>query len=123
MFGIPIDLIVMAVSAFGGFYLKNSANNSERLHEERLAYKESVAAARNDKSGVVVRRFIVIIMMALFAFIIVAPAFMDVSTVVLEEGWFGTKQVIVEGIIYDDTIRMTITSIMGYYFGTSAAGR
>lgn len=123
MLGIPIELISMAASTLGGFFLKNAANNAERLHEERLAYKDSVSAARNDKSGVVVRRFIVIVMMAIFAFIVVAPAFMDVNTVLLEDGWFGTKQVVVKGIIYDETIRMTITAIMGYYFGTSAAGR
>jgi len=123
MFGIPIDLIVMGFSALGGFLLKNSANNAERLHEERLAYSKTVEAARNDSKGVVVRRFIVIIMMALFAFITIGPAFIDVSTVVLEERWWGTKEIIVDGIIYDDTMRMTITAIIGYYFGTSSAGR
>lgn len=124
MFGIPVDLIVMGVSALGGFLLKNSANTAERLHEERLAYTKSVAAARADKSGVLVRRFIVLVMMSLFAFVIVAPAFMDVSTVVLSEGWFGTTtKTVVDGVIYDDTIRMTIMSIMGFYFGTSSAGR
>lgn len=123
MFGIPIDLIVMGVSALGGFLLKNSANNSERLHEERLAYTKSVEAARNDSNGVIVRRFIVVVMMSLFAFIIIGPAFLDVSTVVLEDTWYGTKQIIVDGIIYDDTIRMTIMSIVGFYFGTSSAGR
>jgi hypothetical protein len=120
---IPMELITMGVSTLGGFWLKNMANNAERLHEERLAYKESVKAARNDKAGVLVRRFIVFVMVMLFVFIVAAPAFMDIQTVIIEDGWFGKSQMKIDGIMYDETMRMTITSIIGYYFGTSAAGR
>ena len=123
MFGIPMELLTMAFSTLGGFWLKHSANNAERIHEERLAYKESVAAARNDKAGVIVRRFIVFVMVMLFVFIVAAPAFMDINTVLIEDGWFGKKQIVVDGLMYDETMRMTITAIIGYYFGTSAAGR
>ena len=123
MFGIPIELVTMFISTLGGFFLKHSANNAERIHEERLAYKETVKAARDDKAGVIVRRFIVFVMVMLFVFIVAAPAFMDISTVIVEDGWFGNTVTKVDGIMYDETMRMTITAIIGYYFGTSAAGR
>lgn len=124
MFGIPLEVLSMAFSAFGGFYLKHKAHNAERLHEERLAYTNSVKAARSDKSGVIVRRFIVVVMMGILAFIVVAPAFLDVNTVIVKDGWlWGTNVVEVKGIMYDETIRMILTSIIGFYFGTSAANR
>jgi hypothetical protein len=124
MFGIPLEVISMAASALGGFWLTHSANQAERLHEERLAYTSSVKAARADSSGVIVRRFIVIVMMSLLAFIVVGPAFLDIDTVIVKDGWlWGTNVTTIDGIMYDETIRMIITSIIGYYFGTSSAGR
>lgn len=124
MFGIPLEVISMAASALGGFYFKNKAYNAERLHEERMAYAKSVKAARSDKSGVIVRRFIVLVMMSLLAFIIVAPAFLDIDTVVVKEGLlWGTNVTKIDGIMYDETLRMVITSIIGFYFGTSSASR
>ena len=122
MFGIPMELLSMAVSTVGGFYLKNSAQNAERLHEERMQNSQSRKDAEN-RSGVWIRRFIVLVMMSLLMFIVVAPAFLDVNTILIEDGWFGTKQIVVEGVIYDDTIRLIIVSIIGYYFGTSSAQR
>ncbi len=122
MFGIPMELLSMGVSTLGGFYLKNSAQNSERLHEERMQNSQSRKEAEN-RSGVWIRRFIVLVMMSLLMFIVIAPAFLDVNAVIIEEGWFGSKQLEVKGIIYDDTIRLIIVSIIGYYFGTSSAER
>ena len=123
MFGIPLEIISMGASALGGFWLTHSANQAERLHEERLAYNNSVRAAREDSAGVWVRRFIVLVMMSLLAFIVVGPAFIDVNTVIVEDHWYGKSKLVIEGIMYDETMRMIITSIVGYYFGTSSAGR
>ena len=123
MFGIPLEILSMLISTLGGFYLTNSANQAERLHEERLAYTASVKAARDDSKGVMVRRFIVIVMMGLLAYIVVAPSLIDANAVIVSEGWFWTTTTEVKGIVYDDTIRMIITSIIGYYFGSSSAGR
>ena len=122
MFGIPMELISMGVSTLGGFYLKNSAQNAERLHEERMQNSQSRKEAEN-RSGIWIRRFIVLVMMSLLMFIVIAPAFLDVNTILIEDTWFGTKQIVVDGIIYDDTIRLIIVSIIGYYFGTSSASR
>ena len=123
MFGIPLELISMAVSTLGGFWATSNANAAERLHEERLAYRDSVKAAREDTNGVWVRRFIVLVMMGLLTFIVVAPAFMDVNAVIVDEGWLFNTTTEVKGIIYDDTIRMILVSIIGFYFGTSSASR
>ncbi len=112
----------MGVSTVGGFYLKNAANNAKYLHDERMGDRKSRKEAEN-RSGIWIRRFIVLVMMFLLMFIVVAPAFLDINAVIIEEGWFGTKQIVVEGIVYDETIRMIITSIIGYYFGTSSATR
>lgn len=123
MFGIPLELISMAVSTLGGFWATSNANAAERLHEERLAYTSSVKAAREDTNGVWVRRFIVLVMMGLLTFIVVAPAFLDVNAVIVDEGWLFNTTTEVKGIIYDDTIRMILVSIIGFYFGTSSASR
>ena len=114
----------MAFSALGGFYLKHKAYEAERIHEERMAYLQTMREARSDKSGVLVRRFIVLVMMSLLAFIVVAPAFLEINTVIVEDGWLWGKNVTeIKGIMYDETIRMILTSIIGFYFGTSAANR
>ena len=123
MFGIPLELISMAVSTVGGFWLTHNANAAERLHEERLAAVGSVKAAREDTNGVWVRRFIVLVMMSLLTFIVVAPAFTEANAVIVDEGWLFNTTTEIHGIVYDDTIRMIITSIIGYYFGTSSASR
>lgn len=121
MFGIPLELLSMAVSTIGGFYLTNKAETAKQLHEERTQNRVSVAEARADTNGVWVRRFIVLVMMGLYSFIVVAPALIDANAVIVDEGWFFTTTTEVKGIIYDDTIKMVITSIIGYYFGQSSA--
>jgi len=80
-------------------------------------------AARDDVKGVWVRRFIVLVMMLLLVFIIVAPAFLDVNTVLVDEGWFFNTTTEIKGIMYDATTRTILTSIIGFYFGTSAGSR
>jgi len=82
-----------------------------------------LAAARADQNGVWVRRFIVVVMMSLLTYIVVAPSLMDANAVIVSEGWFFTTTTEVKGIVYDDTIRMIITSIIGYYFGSASAAR
>lgn len=123
MFGIPLEILSMVVSTLGGFYLTHKANEAERLHEERTYKADMIREARADKNGVWVRRFIVVVMMALLAYIVVAPSLMDANAVIVSEGWFFTTTTEVKGIVYDDTIRMIITSIIGYYFGSASASR
>ena len=123
MFGIPLEIISLGLSTVGGFYASSKTAEAERLHEERLAYTATVKAARDDVKGVWVRRFIVLVMMLLLVFIIVAPAFLDVNTVLVDEGWFFNTTTEIKGIMYDATTRTILTSIIGFYFGTSAGSR
>lgn len=123
MFGIPLEILSMIASTLGGFYLTFKGAEAERLHEERTYRSEATREARADSNGVWVRRFIVVVMMALLAYIVVAPSLMDANAVIVSEGWFFTTTTEVKGIVYDDTIRMIITSIIGFYFGGAAASR
>ncbi len=77
-----------------------------------------------------IRRFIVITMMSILAFIIIAPALEpSLTTNIISEietesflGFGGGKQIIVtvvNGVIYDETVRSILASIMGFYFGRS----
>ena len=122
---IATELITMGVSTLGGFALKYWAQQAEHRHEQFMNLMSS--QERADKvdggQGKYVRRFIVLVMMSLLAFIVIAPAFMDVNTVLVDKGWFFTTTTEIKGIIYDDTIRQILVSIIGFYFGTSAASK
>ena len=117
------DLITMGASTVVGFILKfianSQANTAMLLSKDIEARKE----AREDKNGVWVRRFIVLVMMSLLIFIVVAPSLMDANAVIVNEGWIFTTTTEVKGILYDDTIRQILVSIIGFYFGTSAASK
>ena len=122
---VPMELITLGVSTIGGFALKYMATQARYRHEQFLDLMGS--QERADKvdggKGVHVRRFIVVVMMALLTFIVVAPAFMDVSTVLIDKGFLFTTTTEVDGIIYDNTIRQILVAIIGFYFGTSAADK
>ena len=122
---IPYELITMGASAIGGFALKYMATQATFRHEQMMDLMGARAQANevDNGQGVYVRRFIVIVMMSLLTFIVVAPAFMDVNTVLVDEGFFFTTTTEVKGIIYDNTIRHILVAIIGFYFGTSAADK
>jgi len=122
----PIELLTMGASAIGGFALKYMATQAHNRHEQFMDLMGSQDRANkvDGGEGKYVRRFIVLIMMALLTFIVVAPAFMPgVNTVIVDEGWFFTTTTEVKGIIYDNTIRQILVAIIGFYFGTSAASK
>lgn len=121
----PIELITMGASAVGGFALKYMATQAQYRHEQMIDLMGSQQRADNvdGGQGKYVRRFIVLVMMSLLAFIVVAPAFMDVNTIVVDKGWFFTTTTEVKGIIYDNTIKQILVAIIGFYFGTSAASK
>ena len=124
--GIPVELITMGASAIGGFALKYMATQAQNRHEQFMDLMSS--QNRADKvdggEGKYVRRFIVLVMMGLLAFIVVAPAFLpDVNTVIVDKGWFFTTTTEIKGIVYDNTIKQILVAIIGFYFGTSAASK
>ena len=122
----PIELLTMGVSTIGGFALKYMATQAQNRHEQFMDLMGS--QKRADKvdggEGKYVRRFIVLVMMSLLAFIVVGPAFLPgVNTVIVDEGWLFTTTTEVKGILYDNTIRQILVAIIGFYFGTSAASK
>ena len=122
---ISLELITMGVSTLGGFALKYMATQAEHRHQQMMDLMDSQNRAESvdGGQGKYVRRFIVLVMMSLLAFIVVAPAFMDVNTVLVDQGWLFTTTTEIKGIIYDDTIRQILVAIIGFYFGTSAASK
>jgi hypothetical protein len=135
----PLELISMGASALMGFLFKLiSANQQAKrdqfemmMQKEKFA-EESRQAARNmqNPAAAYIRRFIVITMMSILAFIVVAPAIdPTLTTNIVTEyddpgflGFGGGKRMMiamVSGVMYDETIRSILASIIGYYFGTS----
>ena len=117
------ELITMGVSTIGGFALKYMATQAQYRHEQfRDLMKAQDRAEKVDGGqGKYVRRFIVLVMMSLLVFIVVGPAFLDINTILVSEGWLWTTTTEIKGIIYDNTIREILVAIIGFYFGTSAA--
>lgn len=121
-----MELITMGVSTLGGFALKYMANQAEYRHQQMrdLMGAQKRAEGVDGGQGKYVRRFIVLVMMSLLAFIVVAPAYLpDVNAVIVDKGWFWTTTTEIHGIVYDNTIKQILISIIGFYFGTSAASR
>ncbi len=118
-----IELITMGVSTLGGFALKYMATQAQYRHEQfRDLMKAQDRADKVDGGqGKYVRRFIVLVMMSLLVFIVAGPAFLDINTILVNEGWLWTTTTEIRGIIYDNTIREILVAIIGFYFGTSAA--
>ena len=120
---IPVELITMGASAVSGFALKYMANSQENTRQLLAGDKESRDSARADTNGVWVRRFIVLVAMSLLAMVMVGPAFLDANTVIVENGWLWTTTTEIKGMVYDDTFRLILVSIVGFYFGTSSASK
>jgi len=121
---IPIELLSMGGSALAGFLFKYIANAQQDRHDQMMAIAKATEVARNDENGIWPRRFIVFVMMSLLSFIVVAPALLPgVNTVVVDQGWFFTTTTEVKGIVYDETIKSILISIIGFYFGGAAANR
>ena len=133
----PLELISMGISATVGFIFKLIANQQAHKQaqwdymmkkgEQEESSRESARKLQNP-SAAFIRRFIVITMMSILAFIVVAPALDPtlVTNVITEVekptffGFGGGKEVVVtviSGILYDETIRSILASIIGYYFG------
>lgn len=118
-----MELMTMGGSALLGWLLKYLANQQENTYKLLQQAEDSREAAAS-RGGVWVRRFIVLVMMSIFTFIVVAPAFIPgLNTIIVNEGWFFTTTTEIKGILYDDTIREILLAIIGYYFGSSAASR
>jgi hypothetical protein len=100
------------------------------MMQQHAVIEDSRKEARKlqNPAAAFIRRFIVITMMSILAFLVVAPALdstltTDIVTEIEREGflwWGGGKQIVVtviSGMMYDDTIRSILASIIGFYFG------
>ena len=119
-----LELLSMGGSSVLGFAMKYMANaQADRLKQIEMI-TGATTEAREYTGGVWIRRFIVLVMMFILTFIVVAPAYLEgVNTVLVNHGWLFTTTTEVKGIIYDETIRSILVSIVGFYFGGSAATR
>jgi hypothetical protein len=135
----PLELISLGLSTLVGFVFKMIAMNQQAkqaqwdfLIKKGELNEKMVDSARKmqDPGAAFIRRFIVITMMSILAFIIIAPALEPgLTTNVISEietegflGFGGGKQIVVtvvNGVVYDETIRSILASIMGFYFGRS----
>ena len=118
-----MELLTMGGSAILGWVLKYFSNQQENTYRLLKQDEESREAA-SKRGGVWVRRFIVVVMMSVFTFIVIGPAFIpELNTVIVNEGWLWTTTTEIKGIMYDDATREILLAIIGYYFGTSAASK
>ena len=82
---VSMELMTMGFSTVTGFALKYWADQARYRHEQFLDLMGS--QERADKvdggEGKYVRRFIVVVMMLLLAFIVIAPAYLDDVDVVI----------------------------------------
>ena len=117
------ELMTMGISTVLGFGLKYLAQSQANTYELLKGDRESRIEA-SKRGGVWIRRFIVLVMMSIFAFIIIGPAFIpDLHTVVVDEGWLWTTTTEIKGIMYDATTKEILLAIIGYYFGVSSASK
>jgi hypothetical protein len=135
----PIELISMSISAVVGFVFKLIASNQEikkqqfeMMMSQFTAVETSRENARKLQSPAAsfIKRYIVISVVSLFVFVIVAPAIdptltTNIISEVQTSGFLGigagTKIVVtvISGLLYDDTLRSMLASIIGYYFGSA----
>lgn len=116
-----IEIYTLVFSTLTGFILRYLSNQQENTFKLLQSDRESRVEAAS-RGGVWIRRFIVFIMMILFVFIVAGPAiFPHIPTVVLEEHWYGNSTLEIHGILYDETTKQILLSIIGYYFGDASA--
>ena len=120
---VPMELLSLGGGSVLGFIMKMMSMAAKERHEQTMAALGATREAREYTGGVWIRRFIVLVVMSLLAFIVTAPAFMDVSTIMVERTWFWTSTIEVKGIIYDATFRSILSAIVGFYFGGASAAR
>lgn len=117
------ELLTMGASTVLGFGLKYLAQSQAHTYELLKGDRESRIEA-SARGGVWIRRFIVLVMMVIFTFIVIAPAFIPgLNTVIVNQGWLWTTTTEIKGIMYDETTKEILLAIIGYYFGTSAASK
>ena len=130
------EIVGLGGSATLGFIFKFISNMQQDSYKQKMAMLGAVEESRekaSNRSGVWIRRLIVLTLMGILAVIATGIGNMPTNIVTIEPGisflWglFETsRETIVTPIVggmYDETIRLSILSIIGYYFGTTTASR
>ena len=144
MFGIPLEVISMIASTILGGYMKMKADARQDEADRNLATlnllkvqekSHSRASKMQTKSAKWARKFIVVCLMAMAAFILVAPVVFQQNTNVLTEVTHGFKLWLFDftwdtnewkqlaGVVTPDWLPYAIMNVLGFYFGTAAVNR
>lgn len=146
MFGLPLEVISMAGSTILGGVMKmmgqaqaDKAEQQKLLMERHTAAQASIDSARQyqNPNAAWIRRFIVVTLLMLVAFILIAPAIFSLPTNVPTEVTTGptflwglldfqetyTEWVKLDGIVTPDWLKFAMLDIIAFYFGTSAVAR
>ena len=144
MFGIPLEVISMLASTLLGGYMKMKADARQDERDRnmmtlKLLNKEekSRKSAReyNTPSANWARKFIVMSIMCMAAFILIAPILFNQPTNVLYEAthgfklwlfdftWTTDEWKVLAGVVTPEWLPYAILNVLGFYFGTGAVSR
>lgn len=118
-----IDVMIMLISAAGGFVSQLYANSQEDKHKQMMEAMGSVQEAKKDPADRFIRTTISLVLLGLLSFVMMAPAFMDTQVVMVEKGWLWNTTTVIKGIVYDDNFRMMLQAMTFFYLGRSPAVR
>ncbi len=118
------DLIIMAVSALGGFLAQRDVNKQADNHNQMMGAMGSVEEAKKGGTSDKTIRFITsLTLLGLLSFVMVGPAFLDTHVTLVEQGWLWTTTTEIKGIIYDDNFRQMLMAMTFFYLGRAPAVR
>jgi len=144
MFGLPIEAISMLGSTILGGVMKlwgQAQADKADTHKMLMAYNAGITEGVNDARGYQnpnaawVRRFIVIMCLALgAAIVLIAPMTGEVTNVPVqvEEGFkflffdftnTVTKYIQLEGYVTPEWLPVAIMNVIGFYFGSASMTR
>jgi len=144
MFGIPLEVISMLASTILGGFMKMKADQRQDEHDRNAQTLSLLqtnekgarrAAKMQTKSAKWARKFIVVCLMAMAAFILIAPVVFQENTNVLTEITHGFKLWLFDftwetnewkqltGVVTPDWLPYAIMNVLGFYFGTAAVQR
>jgi hypothetical protein len=130
------EIVGLGGSAILGFIFKFISNMQQDSYKAKMAMlgavEESKVAA-SERGGAWIRRFIVVVLLSILAITATGLGATPTNIVTTSPetsilwGLFSidgvTRVTEIVGGMYDETIRISILSIIGYYFGTSTAER
>lgn len=115
--------MIMLISTIGGYVAQLYANAQKDRHNQFMEAIGSVQEAKKDPADRFIRSLISIVLLGLFSFVMMAPAFMDTQVIMIEKGWLWNTETVIKGILYDNTFRMMLEAMTFFYLGRAPATR